>query len=178
MILYLLRHASAGDSVADPVKDAKRGLDDDGIVQCRQIGRALAALDVQPEVMIASPLKRALQTASVVANELSYESKIVTDKAMLPSAGFSDFSRMLNEYVHHEAIIAVGHGPSIDVFLSRCIGMPASSSPAVALKKGAVARVDLSRSLKGTLVWLLTPKLVRSIQASLSSSSRPKTSRK
>ena len=47
MILYFLRHASAGEHVANPKKDEKRALDKDGIEQCGYIGRALAALDVQ-----------------------------------------------------------------------------------------------------------------------------------
>ncbi len=45
MIVYFLRHASAGQSKNDPAKDDKRALDDDGIEQCGYIGRALAALD-------------------------------------------------------------------------------------------------------------------------------------
>ncbi len=44
MILYFLRHASAGEHFANPKKDEKRALDKEGIEQCGYIGRALAAL--------------------------------------------------------------------------------------------------------------------------------------
>ena len=64
MILYFVRHASAGERVIDPKKDEKRALDPDGIEQCRLMGRLLAALDVQVDAIIASPLKRAAQTAA------------------------------------------------------------------------------------------------------------------
>ena len=47
MILYFLRHASAGEHFANPKKDEKRALDKEGIEQCGYIGRALAALDCQ-----------------------------------------------------------------------------------------------------------------------------------
>jgi phosphohistidine phosphatase len=52
--------------MANPKKDEKRGLDKEGIEQCGYVGRALAALNVQVETIISSPLKRATQTASLV----------------------------------------------------------------------------------------------------------------
>jgi phosphohistidine phosphatase len=44
MILYFLRHASAGEHVANPKKDDMRALDKEGIEQCGYVGRALTAL--------------------------------------------------------------------------------------------------------------------------------------
>jgi phosphohistidine phosphatase len=38
MILYFLRHASAGEHFANPKKDEKRALDKEGIEQCGYIG--------------------------------------------------------------------------------------------------------------------------------------------
>src|ERR1035441_8241675 len=67
MFLYFLRHASAGQQLSTAKKDEKRGLDKDGIEQCGYIGRALAALGVQVEIIVASPLKRSTQTAALVA---------------------------------------------------------------------------------------------------------------
>ena len=43
MIIYFLRHASAGTHKADAKKDEKRALDKEGIEKCGMIGRALAA---------------------------------------------------------------------------------------------------------------------------------------
>ena len=70
MIIYFMRHANAGEKRADPVKDEKRPLDKDGVLQCRYVGALLAALDVQVDQVITSPLKRATQTASLVGNEI------------------------------------------------------------------------------------------------------------
>jgi phosphohistidine phosphatase len=63
MILYFLRHANAGERLATPKKDEKRALDKDGIEQCGYVGRALAAMDVQVDLIVSSPLKRSTQTA-------------------------------------------------------------------------------------------------------------------
>ena len=44
MIVYFLRHASAGERLDNPKKDEKRGLDKEGIEQCGQLGRFLLSL--------------------------------------------------------------------------------------------------------------------------------------
>ena len=62
MIIYFLRHASAGERMSNPKKDEKRALDKEGIEQCGYVGRALAALDVQVDAVVSSPLKRSTQT--------------------------------------------------------------------------------------------------------------------
>ena len=86
MIIYFVRHASAGEHLNNPKKDEKRPLDADGIEQCGFIGRALAALNVQPDVIVSSPLKRATQTASLIGNEIGYESKLQLEAAMAVAA--------------------------------------------------------------------------------------------
>lgn len=95
MFLYFLRHASAGQSLLSAKKDEKRGLDKDGIEQCGYIGRALAALGVQVEIIVSSPLKRASQTAALVGNEMGHEGKLAMENALRPQANFVDFQKML-----------------------------------------------------------------------------------
>ena len=85
MNLYILRHASAGVRRADPVVDAKRPLDKEGKEQCLLIARYLNALSVQFDLILSSPLKRALQTASLVGTEVAYDSKIQVTDAVSPS---------------------------------------------------------------------------------------------
>jgi len=176
MIVYFLRHASAGERVANPKKDEKRGLDKEGMEQCGYVGRALAALDVQVDSLISSPLKRAAQTASLVGNEIGYEGKLLIEPALRPGTGFADFRKLLEKYARQEAIMVVGHNPNLSQFLGTIIsdsGCEASTE----LKKGAVAKVEVRRTF-GTLQWCLTPKVVRSLYDTAVESSHPKTSRK
>ena len=176
MIIYFLRHANAGQRVTNPLKDSKRALDKDGIEQCGMMGRALATLDVQVDTIISSPLKRSAQTASLVGNELSYEGKLQLEDALRPTASYADFRKMLEKYAKQEALMVVGHNPNLSEFLGRCISEPGCEAN-VELKKAAVAKVELGRS-SAVLHWCLTPKIVRSLQATATESSRPKTSRK
>ncbi|MBV9480779.1 MAG: phosphohistidine phosphatase SixA [Acidobacteria bacterium] len=165
MIVYFLRHASAGEHLTDPRKDEKRALDKSGIEQCGYVGRALAAFDTQVDMVITSPLKRAAQTASLVANEIGYEGKMQIEDGLRPAATIADFHKLLHKYDRYEAVMVVGHNPNLSEFLSRTISGDAGKG-AVNLKKGAVARVEVSRQ-RGVLEWCITPKFVRIIYASL-----------
>jgi phosphohistidine phosphatase len=176
MIIYFLRHASAGEHLVNPKKDEKRALDKEGIEQCGYVGRALAAIETQVDVIISSPLKRASQTASLVGNEMGYEGKLQIESGLHPQAGFTDFRRLLEKYARQESIMVVGHNPNLSQFLGAVIS-ESGCEASVELKKGAVARVDMRRS-SGTLQWCLTPKALRTLYTAAVESSRPKTSRK
>ncbi len=176
MIVYFLRHASAGDHFVNPRKDEKRALDKEGIEQCGYIGRALAALDVQVDAIISSPLKRSTQTASLVGNELGYEGKLQLDPGLRPEAGLADFRKILEKYARQEAIMVVGHNPNLSQFLGSVVS-DSGCEASVELKKGAVAKVEMRRT-SGTLQWCVTPKVLRTLYDTAVESSRPKTSRK
>jgi phosphohistidine phosphatase len=176
MIIYFLRHASAGQRLLTPKKDEKRALDKEGIEQCGYVGRALTALEAQVDAVVSSPLKRATQTASLVGNEMGYEGKVQIDTGLKPGATVDDFRRMLEKFSRLESILVVGHNPNLSQFLGAIISDPGCEA-SVELKKGAVARVEMRRS-SGTLLWCFTPKALRSLYTAAVESSRPNTSRK
>ena len=176
MIIYFLRHASAGKKMLNPKKDDRRPLDQEGILQSRYMGRMLASLDVQVDRIISSPLTRAMQTATLVANELAYESPVQADEALLPESDFDNFRNMLSRLKKFEEIIVVGHNPSFTEFLSKTVSAGAGATH-IEFKKGAVAKVEMD-GRNGTLHWLVVPKIARVLQSTLKASSRPKTSRK
>jgi phosphohistidine phosphatase len=169
MLVYFLRHASAGSPKSDPAKDEKRPLDEDGIQQCGYMGRALAALETHVDLIISSPLKRATQTASLVANELAYDGKIEVSLALRPGASYAAFRELLVSQSSHEAIMVVGHNPNLSEFLGRLIGGGARAG--TDLKKGAVARVEVDHN-RGALHWVLTPKVVRALQETSATQAR------
>src|SRR6202162_1271105 len=153
MFLYFLRHVSVGKQLSTAKKDEKRGLDKDGIEQCGYIGRALAALGVQVEIIVSSPLKRSTQTAALVGNEMGHEGKLVTENALRPQASFSDFQKMLEKYARQDSILLVGHNPNLGEFLGRVICEGGCES-VVELKKEAVAKVEMRRN-SGSLSWCI-----------------------
>ncbi len=172
MNIYFLRHASAGTSRANPTLDAKRPLDKEGLEQCWMVAQLLNSLDVPFDVIVSSPLKRALQTASRVANEIGHDSAIAVAKELAPGASLTDFRRLLQKHSAHENVMFVGHNPNLTQFLSATIG-----NGAVRLRKSGLARVDMSM-YRPTLQWLVGPNLLNRFYGSAAKSSRRKTSRK
>jgi phosphohistidine phosphatase len=176
MNLYLMRHANAGIPRESAKLDAKRGLVKEGKEQCMLMGRILGALKVQPDVILSSPLKRALQTAQFVGNELGYEGKVEISEALAPDADFSAFHAMLEDYADRQELLVVGHNPNLFKFIGRLITANGSGA-GVRMRKGCVARIDMAKH-PPLLQWLIDPRMARWIYASVGKSSRPKTSRK
>jgi len=183
MNLYILRHASAGVRRVNPIVDRKRPLDKDGKRHCLQLAHVLNAMDIQFDLIVSSPLKRCMQTASFVGTETGYESKIISSAALAPDATFTQFQKLLRECAAYENLLLVGHNPNLTIFLGSLLAPPAvglTSSNGLAparLRKGSLARLNYTRG-PATLQWLLDPRTVRALYATSTAKSRPKTSRK
>jgi phosphohistidine phosphatase len=175
MVIYFLRHANAGTKhFSDSAKDEKRPIDKIGEEQSHDVGRALAAIGVTVNVIISSPLTRAMQTAAIVSQEIGHEEKLVLDDALRPEATLEKFKALLNRYKDKAAIMVVGHDPSMTDFVN---GVLSSGSPlaAVEMKKAGVAKVEKDLRRPAVLKWCMPPKLVQRIQRSSAKRSRPKT---
>src|SRR5712664_653633 len=97
MNLFILRHASAGVRRPNPVLDAKRPLDKEGKKNCLQLAHVLNALNIQFDLIVSSPLKRSLLSASLIGTETGYEAQIMHSSALAPEATLKDFQKLLHE---------------------------------------------------------------------------------
>jgi len=175
MNLYLMRHANAGLRRDNPALDAKRALIKEGKDQCMLMARVLSAFKVQIDVIVSSPLKRAMQTAQFVGTELGYDGKVEISPALGLNADYAAFQQMLAKYANREGVLIVGHNPNLFQFLGRMI--TGNGGAAIRMRKGSIARVDMDRH-PPLLRWLIDPRMARSIYASVQKRSLPKTSRK
>ena len=178
MVIYFLRHANAGQKhFSNPAKDEKRPIDKLGEEQSHDVGRALAALGVTANVIVSSPLTRAMQTAAIVSQEIGHEEKVVIDDALKPEATFEQFKALLNRHKEKAAILVVGHDPSMTEFVNRVLsgGRPLG---AIEMKKAGVAKVEIDVRGPAVLKWCMPPKVVQKIQRSSAKRSRPKTALK
>jgi phosphohistidine phosphatase len=177
MNLYVLRHASAGTRRANPLIDVKRPLDKEGKQQCVLVANCLNALRIQFDVVASSTLKRAMQTASLVGNEIGHEGKILATEALAPGATNAQFQRLISDLAKHENVLVVGHSPNLQQFLGSMISPATAPRSNLRMRKSAIARVDLTQR-PGTLIWLLDPRLMRLIFASMTRSTRAKKPRR
>ncbi|MDR3751256.1 MAG: phosphohistidine phosphatase SixA [Terracidiphilus sp.] len=175
MYLYLMRHANAGMPRENPALDAKRSLIKEGKEQCVLMARLLSALKIQVDVIVSSPLKRALQTAQFVGTELGYDAKVEISPALGMDADYADFQKLVAKYADREGVLMVGHNPNLFQFLGKLV--TGNGGAAIRMRKGSVARIAVDRH-PPLLQWLIDPRMARSIYASVQKSSRPKTSRK
>jgi phosphohistidine phosphatase len=177
MNLYILRHASAGTRRTNPLLDLKRPLDKEGKKHSLQLAHILNALNIQFDLIVSSPLKRCLQTASLIGTETGYESEILHSNALAPEATLKDFHKLLHEFHNRENLLVVGHNPNLSLFLGSLLVPAASPEARIRLRKGSLARLVLTRG-PATLQGLLDPRTVRALYATSTKSSRRKTSRK
>jgi phosphohistidine phosphatase len=185
MNIFILRHASAGLRRTNPNLDRKRPLDKEGKKTCLQLAHVLNAMDIQFDLIVSSPLKRSMQTASMVGMETGYEAKVVPSTALAPEATYAQFKDLLRQHAAQENLLLVGHNPNLTLFLGSLLTQTSSQTnsdgrgrvASVRLRKGSLARVNMTRG-PATLQWMLDPRTVRALYATSTASSRRKTSRK
>ncbi|MEQ1731237.1 MAG: phosphohistidine phosphatase SixA, partial [Vicinamibacterales bacterium] len=111
--LYLIRHAVAEERGPEWPDDAKRPLTEDGIARMRKAAKGLKRLDVRFDVVMASPLVRARQTADVVASVFDEKPPLVLTTSLAPGGRYSDLLADLQKQVRRTRIALVGHEPDL-----------------------------------------------------------------
>jgi phosphohistidine phosphatase len=165
MNLFILRHASAGTSRPNPLVDRKRPLDKEGKKHCLQLATILNNQKTQFDLILSSPLKRSLQTAQLIATETGYEAEIIHSDALVPTATFKDFQKLLQtislDFPEKENVLVVGHNPNLAIFLANLIlPTPAAVVPRIRLRKGSLAHLTYGRG-PAILQNLIDPRVVR-----------------
>jgi phosphohistidine phosphatase len=168
MELYVIRHA-----IAEPLgkgndfSDEKRSLTDEGRDRMREIAKGLRKLGVEFDLLLTSPLVRAVQTAEIVAGAFAIAKKEIRETVnLVPGASTQELFAELKSQTGVESVVLVGHQPDLGLLISSIIG---SAAPSIQLKKGGICCVNVTETvpaLRGDLVWLLTPKQLRLIARS------------
>src|SRR5262245_32577571 len=168
MTVYLLRHAIAEerDALKYPDDDA-RPLTPDGIEKMRSAAEGIARSIDPPDVILSSPLVRAMQTAKLAAAALGCKDRIETSELLRPGATADVLRPLLSARATAGAqqVMLVGHEPDLGEIASELIG---SSGAAVEFKKGSLCAIQLEEKQidhPGVLLWHLAPKHLRAIAA-------------
>ena len=161
--LYILRHGEAGKRLQAGSRDSERALTVAGRQEVEQVARALAKLDVKPDFIATSPLKRAYQTAEIVAKELRIKKGSMEKwDELKPEGKRQELYHRLSQFKQESSVLVVGHEP----YLSTTIGDIAfGSAGSIVLKKAGLAKIDITsfQPMKGDLKWLLTPKHLKKV---------------
>jgi phosphohistidine phosphatase len=140
-VIWFLRHGDAEDGD----DDFQRELTEKGQRQSRNAGRALAALGVELDACLTSPLVRAVQTAELACESLALEPEEANE---LSGGGLDPHGLAAGR----GDVLLVGHEPDF----SRAVGDLTGAR--IEMKKGGLACVDGT-----TLVVLLRPAQIKRI---------------
>lgn len=139
------------------------------------MARALGALKVQVDVIVSSPLKRAMQTAQFVGTELGFEGKLELCDCLAPGDDYAGFQQMLATYGDRDGVLVVGHNPFLFQYLGRLI--TGNGGVSIRLRKGSVACVDF-KNHPPRLQWLIDPRSANALLSSATKGSKRKSTRK
>jgi len=154
MILYFLRHGRAEQHSNGP--DADRQLTKRGTQELKGAGPLWNRLKLRPEVILTSPLLRALQTAEIAQATLAVKTDPKTDDRLQPGATWAAMAQAMAD--HHQAarVMFVGHNPDFESAIEELSGA------AVRLRPGGVACLEfpgVPEPGQGEIAWLLDPDL-------------------
>jgi len=153
VILYFLRHGKAGSP--QPSNDDARELTHGGRNVLRAAAPLWRRLNLRPDVVISSPLARALQTAEIVCEVFGGEP--TTDDRLRPGASWGDLARAMASFPDARRVMFVGHEPDLSSAIVELTG-----AASVRMRKGGLACVEfygIPEPGGGEIAWLLDPDL-------------------
>lgn len=165
MELFVIRHA-----IAEPLgkengfSDEKRKLTVEGRNRMREIVKGLVKVGVELDLILTSPLARAIETAEIVATSVGLSKKEIKQSANLaPGASAERLFAEIKSHAGVESIALIGHQPDLGGLVATIIQGDAGSL-SIQLKKGGVCCLNVTETvptLRGDMEWLLTPKQLR-----------------
>jgi len=166
--LILLRHAVAEERAAASargVRDAQRALTTRGREKMQRAAQGLHTLLPELDLVVTSPLPRAVQTAAILVHEYRQQLQLIESEVLKPGAEPHALLELLRENSNATTVACVGHEPD----LSHLAGWltTGGNKNLLKLKKGGACLLEFSRGFRAgdaRLVWLLTPCMLRELK--------------
>jgi phosphohistidine phosphatase len=155
VILYFLRHGRAEHTPG--VEDAERRLTDVGEAELRAAAPLWGRLNMRPQVILSSPLVRALQTAELLVAGLGSKHAPLIDDRLRPGAGWEELAQAMADHPAARRVLFVGHQPDLGSAVELLSG-----AESVRLRPGSLACLEFPGTPEpgqGELAWLLDPDL-------------------
>jgi phosphohistidine phosphatase len=163
-LLLLMRHAIAEDQSATR-NDEDRRLTGEGKRKLREVVAGMRALELPVEAVLTSPLRRAVETAAIVADGYGIPDAVQLLPALAPGGGCDAVLGALGDVGRPAGVVLVGHEPDLAGLTSTLlVGTPGLLH--LGFRKAGLAGVvvaSLPPRNAGTLEFFLTPAQLRRI---------------
>ncbi len=154
--IYIIRHGVAADLDSEISEESYKYLTIHGRNHCRIVAQRLKDMKVQFDVVLSSPLVRAVQTAEVFSSVLKYEDEIKTAIELVGGNTFTRFQQMLNRYSHKNNIAVFGHSPDVHLYSLNLIKDNPVKDLQLNFKNASVCKISYDHSTgKGKFRWFL-----------------------
>ncbi len=164
MKLYIVRHGQAELLKANEgeAKDSERALTSEGQQEASVAGQQLkAALAGESVKILASPYRRAQQTAQEIISVLGLTSDVlVTLNSVTPQHSPQEALTALQPYENESAVVLISHQPLVSHLIAQLVW--GRNEPAIAMGTAYVACLSLETLEFGLaeLLWVHAPKAV------------------
>ena len=131
--LFVLRHAKSNWDNSD-LSDFERPLNSRGLDAARFIGGLIYERNLEPQIIISSPAKRAKQTAVLVKELAEISKPIIFDERIYEASPQTLFNLIRKFDEKYESVLLVGHNPGFEN-LVRMLTSETALMPTAALAK-------------------------------------------
>lgn len=149
MIIHVVRHAEAIER-SENVPEEHRFLTLRGRKRFRKIARNLRKLGVNPDVILTSPLIRAVQTADILSERLRHQGELEVTPLLAPGFRPKGLDELMSSHAQANEIAVVGHEPDVGMVTQSLF----AADKGCTLPKGAVVSFRMSAPGQGEAEFL------------------------
>lgn len=149
--MTLIRHGTAGNAA----RDEDRALTREGRRDVAKVARCLLRGANRFDVVVSSPLVRAVQTAELIVAGLSHGGRVLVDPRLEPEGSPRELLGLLAELAPGRRVALVAHEPILSSFASLLLGRSLGRG----LMKSEAMRIRLPQGLDhhGEHRWSIDP---------------------
>jgi phosphohistidine phosphatase len=160
--LVLVRHAIAEERGTAWPDDDERPLSREGARKWKRAARGLGGLVSPVDLLLTSPLVRAVQTAEILARAVSPSPKLQLFDALRPDTRPGATIAALRARSPEGTVVLVGHEPTLSELAAMLLHL---QGPLEFRKGAAMAMATRGLGTRGParLEWFLTPRMMREL---------------
>jgi len=167
MDIYLIRHGVPVELDNEIVDEGHRYLTIAGRNHCKVVAHKLKELKSDFDIIISSPLVRAVQTAETFANVMKYTGEIKTAIELIGGNTYNRFLQLIRRNSHHKSIGIFGHVPDVNNFSLGLIKKSNIKDLKINFKNASVCKISYNTETEqGKFEWFLDSESMKLIKDS------------
>jgi phosphohistidine phosphatase len=156
MELYLIRHGAAVELDKEIAEEGFRYLSPEGRKLSYDVAKKLKELKTRFDLIISSPLVRAVQTAEIFATVLNHKGEMRTAIELIGGISFTRFLHLIKRNSHHKSIAFFGHSPDVSHFSVNLIRAHPVKEHKINFKNCSVCKIHYDPATdEGKFAWFL-----------------------